>query len=78
MTRQRSPQQQFFTFYFPSGLYQVQKSPNPAQHAISRYRGTVIRTETTPAWSTSGLEGTRCTLSQEPVLPPFSQEDRIA
>ena len=37
----------------------------------SHNRGTVIRTETTPARSTSGLEDTRCAPSQEPTLPPF-------
>ena len=45
MTRQRSPQQLIKithtsklrlseTFYSPSGLNQVQKSPNPGQHAV--------------------------------------------
>ena len=44
----------------------------------SRDRGTVIRTETTPAWSTSGHEGTGCAPSQEPALPLFSQKEQIA
>ena len=42
-------------------------------------RGTAIRTETTPARSTSGLEDTGCVPSQKPTLPQFftRRTDRI-
>ena len=60
-----------FTFYLsirspPSSEVSQSRSACPS----SRQRGTFTGTEQKPAWSTSGLKGTRCTPAKEAALPP--------